>query len=453
MKTIFREYDIRGIYKEELKKDLVKKIAYLLGLKIKKFGDYVSVAYDARLHSKDLFKDLISGFNKAKIKVLNCGLVPSPVNYFSAYTDFDGLKPNASVMITGSHNPPEYNGFKININKKPFFGKEIYKLYEEVKNCNISIQDDHSYTNINAKEQYIKYLSEHFKDLKGFKEKKIVYDCANGTAGVVIQEIFKNLDIKAKGLFIEPNGNFPNHHPDPSEEKNLKDLKNELRSDYDLAFGFDGDSDRIAVLSKKHNIKGDILAILYSYNIENPLIIGEVKCSSLMYEEIQKRAGKTIMYKTGHSNLKLMLKEKNAHLATEVSGHIFFNDRYFGYDDAIYACFRVIELIKNGIDLDEKIDKLPKVYISDELKVESKEEEKFILIEKIRKELKQNPLKDLIEIIEIDGLRIVLKNGWILIRASNTSPILTGRIESLNEKSLQEYKDIFNMLIKKAKSN
>jgi len=452
MQTIFREYDIRGIFDKELNEQSVKLIGYFLGKRIEPIGSYVAIGYDARVHSPKLCEYLVSGFNKAGIKVLNMGLVATPVNYFSNYQEFDGITPSASVMITGSHNPPEYNGFKITIDKKPFFGKDIYELGKEIaQNLNMQIEDNNDFLKIDAKDRYINYLSKEFSHLSGL-DKKIVIDCGNGVAGVVIKDIFENIGLDFKALFLEPDGNFPNHHPDPTIEENLKDIKEQLRGDFDIGFAYDGDADRIAVLTKKNNVKGDILALLFAKDMKNPTVIGEVKCSQVMYDEINK-IGHAIMYKTGHSNLKVKIKETNADLAAEVSGHLFFADRYFGYDDAIYATLRVLELIKNGLDIDEEIEKLPIVYSTEEIKVKTTEDEKFKLIEKL-KELLKNPPKNfpkILKIVDVDGVRVIFEDGWGLVRASNTTPVLVTRFESSTKEKALKYEESLNELIKKAK--
>ena len=453
MKSIFREYDIRGIFEKELNEQSVKLIGYFLGQKVKEVGEYVAIGYDARIHSPKLCEYLTSGFNKAGVKVLNMSLVATPINYFSNYTSFDAITPSASVMITGSHNPPEYNGFKITIDKQPFFGEDIYKLGDEIiNNQNLEIPDNTSSYMIDVKSKYIDFLVGEFDSLKGLKT-KIILDCGNGVAGVAITKVMDMLGLNYDALYVEPDGTFPNHHPDPSVEENLQDIKKELQNGYDIGFAYDGDADRVAVLTKELNIKGDQLAILFSKEINSPTVIGEVKCSQVMYDEINK-IGKAIMYKTGHSNLKVKIKELNADLAAEVSGHIFFNDRYFGYDDALYATFRVIELIKNGMDLDKEIKSLPKVYSTEEIKVKTTEIEKFKIIDRL-KELLKNPPNDfpkIVNIIDIDGIRINFEDGWGLVRASNTTPVLVTRFESTNQQKAKLYEKRLNDLIKFAQN-
>ena len=449
--SIYREYDIRGIYEKELNEESVVKIGYGLAGKID--GEYVSVGYDARSHSPILFEYLVRGLNAGGKKVLDMGMVPTPVNYFTNYQKWDGVTPSASVMITGSHNPSEYNGFKITVDKAPFFGEDIYALGRECEAMAMPNAVPRDVTKINAVERYIDFLVEEFQHIKGMTE-KIVYDCGNGVAGIVTEDIFKNLQLNTKGLYVEPDGTFPNHHPDPSVEANLHDLKVLLEKEGDIGFAYDGDADRIAVLTHKNNIKGDMMALLYSMTMDKPTVIGEVKCSQVMYDELERRGAKAIMYKTGHSNLKVKMKEVNADLACEVSGHIFFKNRYFGYDDAIYATLRMLELIHEGIDLDAELEKLPKVYSTEEIKVETTEAEKFKIIDKV-KELLKNPPADfpkVKDIIDVDGVRINFENGWGLVRASNTTPVLVTRFESTDADTAKHYEDAVNALIKEAKS-
>lgn len=435
--SIFREYDIRGVYPHELSEAVVKNIGYHFALEVKKRvlnAKFISVGYDARLHSPQLADWLISGINYAGLEVLSMGLVPTPVNYFSNFIDFDGKETSASIMITGSHNPPEYNGFKITIDRQPFFGQDIYTLGERVLLDTKEIKDNSLSTAINAKEQYIDYIVNEFKDLD-LKDHSFVFDCGNGAAGAVLGDILKRLNINANIMYKEPDGTFPNHHPDPSEVETLEDIKKELTTGkYSLGFAYDGDADRIAILSQKYNFKGDILALFFSRFIEDPIVIGEVKCSQIMYDIINTY-GKAIMYKTGHSNLKVKIKETNASFAAEVSGHIFFNDRYFGYDDAIYSTFRALELISNGFKYDKEYEKLPQLFSTDEINIDTIEERKFKIIDELKEKL-ENPANDfpsIKDIITVDGVRVVFENGWGLVRASNTTPKLVTRFEAIDQ--------------------
>lgn len=453
--SIFREYDIRGIFQKELNEDIVKKIGFHLAKVLKQRVEnakYIAVGYDARLHSVQLKNWLSSGINEAGLEVLDMALVPTPVNYFSNFIEFDGLKCDGSIMITGSHNPPEYNGFKITLNKEPFFGDDIYALGRVILEDKQLIKDNEKTKFIDAKNRYIDFIIEHFKHLK-LTNKEFVFDCGNGVAGVVLGEILTKLNIKHKILFENPDGNFPNHHPDPSDEHTLEDIKKELATKkYDFGFAYDGDADRIALLSQKYNFKGDILAIFFSKFIENPTVIGEVKCSQVMYDTINSY-GKAIMYKTGHSNLKVKIKETKASFAAEVSGHLFFNDRYFGYDDAIYATFRALELIDKGFDFDKEFEALPQVYSTPEINLTVTEDTKFEIVDSLKTSL-QNPSSDfpkIKDIITVDGVRVIFEQGWGLIRASNTTPKLVTRFEANTKENAKIYEDALINLLNKIK--
>lgn len=454
-KSIFREYDIRGIVGDELNEQSVKLIGYHLGQQTIQRSQVknpvVVVGFDARTHSPELFGYLTSGFNKAGCQVLGMGMVATGVNYFASFQEYHGKRPNASVMITGSHNPSEYNGFKITIENNPFFGDDIYSMGDDIiQNSNLSIEDNEAYEAIDVKTAYIDYMVKEFDHLKAMKPKFII-DCGNGVADTVLTAILDQLELNYDALYTTPDGTFPNHHPDPSEEKNLKDVIEALKGEYEYAFAYDGDADRIAFLTKKNNVKGDIMALLFAQTMNNPVIIGEVKCTQIMYDKINE-SGTAVMYKTGHSNLKVKLKELNADMAAEVSGHIFFNDRYFGYDDAVYATFRLLELIQNGMDIDKEIDNLPQVFSTEEIKVHTTEEEKFALMDKIKEKL-QTPPSDfpkILDIIDVDGVRVIFENGWGLVRASNTTPVLVTRFESTSQELAKLYESKLNSLIQSA---
>jgi len=455
--SIFREYDIRGIFEKDLNEYIVKKIAYYFTKELLTRipnALYISVGYDSRLHSPILKDWLSSGINYAGLTVLDMGMVPTPVNYFSNYTKFNNLSSDASIMITGSHNPSEFNGFKITINKIPFYAQDLYSLGKTVLNNNIDIPNNYKTIKINAKDKYIEYITNHFKNLN-LSNKKFIFDCGNGVAGVVLREILDKLNINYDILFENPDGNFPNHHPNPSDESTLIDIKKELLDKkYDFGFAYDGDADRLALLSQKYNFKGDVLAIFLSKLIQNPIVIGEVKCSEIMYDTINSY-GKAIMYKTGHSNLKVKIKEINASFAAEVSGHLFFNDRYFGYDDAIYSTLRILELIEHNCNLDEQYESLPKVYSTKERHIKVTDYAKFKIIDKLKIAL-QNPPDDfpqIKEIIDIDGLRVVFEKGWGLIRASNTTASLVTRFEAQTQKEVEMYERMLMKILKNLGEN
>ena len=448
--VIFREYDIRGLYGKELNEKSVKAIGYLLGLKMRqKSCENVSVGYDARYSADEFFRYLVSGLNKAGIKVYKLGLVPTPLGYFSLY---EGKKFDANIMITGSHNPKDYNGFKITIGKDSFFGAELKAFGREVQAflvSNESIKDDESCESYDILSLYVEFMSEQFKALKGW-DFEFAIDCANGASGVVIEPLTKILNLKAEILFANPDGQFPNHAPDPTEAENLKALQAllEKKPQLQIGFAFDGDADRMVALNTKHIFCGDELCYLFAKDIPNPRVLGEVKCSKNLFDEVGK-FGTILMGKTGHSNIKKMMKEHNIDLAAEVSGHIFFKHRYFGYDDGIYAFLRTLELIHKGFDLEALIKALPKLYTTDEIKISVSEDEKFALVEAFKKAVKAGELEGVKNLFEIDGVRIDFGFGWALLRASNTSPYLITRFEAVSLKEAQSLqKKVFELFEK-----
>ena len=455
---IFKAYDIRGIVKcnnrddGDLDEDTVKRIGYYLGEELKKqvssgSSCQVCIAYDIRTHSPMVCQWLTSGFNANKVKVYHMGMSATPVSYFAGY--IQEMDFACCVMITASHNPKAYNGFKITINNAPFFGEQLQMLKERIKasyDTSLSIPNNATHQSIDINSLYMDYMVEHFAHLKGMTL-PILLDSGNGSVGFIIDEIFQRLSLHYTHLFKEPDGTFPNHHPDPSESQNLQAI-HERMEDHDIAFAYDGDGDRLAVITKAHNIKGDILATIFAKQMDNPTVIAEVKSSTILYNEVAK-IGKAIMCKTGHSHIKEKIKATNAKMAAEVSGHIFFNDRYFGYDDAIYATLRVLELIDQGINLDSEIAKLPQLYSTQELKTAVPELEKFAIMAQIDHYIHshRHDLPPINNIITIDGLRIEFGKGWGLIRVSNTTPYLISRFEASNQEALSLYQQTLEGII------
>ena len=431
LNEIFREYDIRGIFGDDLNETNVKALgkelgAYFYGRGVKT----LSIGRDARTHGETIFGWLVSGLNLSQIELFDIGLLPTPVGYFSVFCG----KFDANIMITGSHNPKEYNGFKITIFKDSFFGVALSEFGKKVvrsANKKLFIPDSFSITKFDIKTPYLRFLEREFSGLKEL-DLNFAIDCANGAMGAVVPQLCDVLGLKAQILFSEPDGNFPNHHPDPSIKENLKDIQTAVENGAKIGFAFDGDGDRIAVITPKHNIKGDELAYLYSLKMERPIILGEVKCSQVMYDEINKR-GQAIMGKTGHSNIKKTIKENpQIALGAEVSGHIYFKERYFGFDDGLYAMLRLLELVQNGVDLDAELERLPRVFSTDEIKVQTSDELKFRVVDILKNRLKrrEKALPKINEIIEIDGVRVHFDGGWALVRASNTTPVIVTRFEA-----------------------
>lgn len=440
---IFREYDIRGIYG----KDLTEEIAYLIGKafvslmhkEIKRQPQKVSIGMDSRLSSESLKRALISAITESGVDVIDIGLCPTPLQYFSLFR----LPLDGGVMITASHNPPEFNGFKLSIGRETLHGDKIRILKRIIENKEfINFQRIGRVENYNIVRDYIGYMVEQFSSFEGIK---LVIDSGNGTAGIVAPEIFKRLGAEVIELYSEPDGRFPNHHPDPTILENIKDLREAvIKENAHIGIGFDGDADRIGVIDEAGDVVwADKLMIVFSKDIlkNNPKakIIGEVKCSNVMYEEIEKMGGIPIMWKTGHSLIKDKMKQEGAVLAGEMSGHIFFSDRYFGYDDAIYASVRLIEIIKKAgkpYGLRKLLEGVKTVYSTPEIRINCPDEKKFIIVEKIKEFFRDW------ECNFTDGIRINFSEGWALIRASNTQPALVVRFEAETEDALEKIKTL-----------
>jgi len=457
-KSVFREYDIRGIVGENIDEQFACALGQAFALHLKqvlnKESLSVSIGYDARLSSKDLFNALCYGFNSQNVNVIDIGLVATPVAYFSLFN----LEVDGGVMITASHNPPQYNGFKLSVGKNTIFGQEI----QTIKTIMQTIDNTHirkpEFTTYDIIKDYTNYMLNQFKELKNIPNKpKVVLDAGNGSGGFIAYPILKELGFDVIGLYIEPDGTFPNHHPDPTVEENLKDLKKTLKENYcDIGVGFDGDADRIGVVLKNGDIVwGDQLLLLFAQHIlkehKGATIIGEVKCSQILYDKIAQAGGKAIMWKAGHSLIKAKMKEEKALLGGEMSGHIFFADRYFGYDDAIYVCLRLLEILsKEQIDLEKWKNDLPKTFNTPEIRIDCPEDKKVLVTKEIENYYIKNKEKyGITNIITIDGIRFNTKNGWGLVRSSNTQPALVLRFEANSLEDLETLKtDTLNLVNK-----
>ena len=432
---IFRSYDIRGLVETQLTVETVELIGKAYGTmaardEVKK----VSVGYDCRDSSPVLSDALIRGITSTGIDVVNLGCVPTPIQYFSLYhLDVDG-----GIEVTGSHNPPEYNGFKIAIQKNSLHGEKIQEIRE-------IIEGGEFVTGQGKSEQYDifpAYKDFCAKNIKlGARKLKVVVDGGNGTAGPFALPVFEEHGVEVIPLFCEMDATFPNHHPDPTVEENLVELQRAvLAHEADLGIAFDGDGDRIGVVDEKGQILwGDQLLILFARAIlkEEPgaTIVGEVKCSQVMYDDIEKHGGNAVMWKTGHSLIKDKMKKVKAAIAGEMSGHIFFKHRFFGFDDATYAGLRLLEIVsQTNLPLSELLADVPKLHSTPELRVDCPEELKFELVAKVTQFFKEEGHT----VIDIDGARVVFDDGWGLVRCSNTGPILVMRFEAENPARLAE---------------
>ncbi len=435
---IFREYDIRGI----VGKDLTEEVAFLLG---KSFGTYifrkggktVTVGGDVRIHTEMLRKPLMDGIISTGIDVINLGATPTPVQYYSLHV----LNVDGGIQITGSHNPPEYNGFKLSLGKTSIFGKEIQILKEIIEREEF-VEGKGKIVSKNILDNYIKHI---LATVSLQRSVKVVADSGNGAAGLVAPKLLKKLGVDLIELYSEPDGNFPNHHPDPTVEENLKDLIDKVKNeDAEVGIAYDGDADRLGVVDREGSIIwGDRLMILFGRDLlqrhPGSTVIFEVKCSQALPEELEKAGGKPLMWKTGHSNLKAKMKETGALLAGEMSGHLFFAEDYFGYDDAVYASIRLIELLsRSNKTINELLEDVPVYYATPEIRLEcATDEEKFNIATKAAEYFKKH-----FEVIDVDGVRIQFGDGWGLVRASNTQPVIVVRFEAKTPERMEEIKSL-----------
>ena len=434
---IYREYDIRGVVDNDLTPEIVQRLGKGFGTHMIRFGKKsLTVGRDGRLRSKAFSEALIEGLISTGCDVVNIGVCPTPVYYFSVFhLDKDG-----GVMVTGSHNPPEFNGFKVSVGKTTIFGEEIQKLGRLVEKGDFSTGQGNL-----SKAEIIRPYQDHIKkNIRLEKKLKVVIDAGNGTGGVVAGPLLKDLGCEVEELYCEIDGRFPNHFPDPTVPDNLKTLIDRvLKTRADVGIGYDGDADRIGVVDDQGNIIwGDQLMILFSREIlkqqKGATFVAEVKCSQNLFSDIEKHGGRAIMWRTGRSLIKEKMKGEKAALGGEMSGHIFFADRYFGYDDAIYASCRVLELLsKTDKKLSDLLADVPKTHITPEIRVTCADEIKFKVVEDIKEELRKE-----YPIIDVDGVRVQFKDGWGLVRASNTQPVLVLRFEALTENRLQEIKKL-----------
>ncbi len=448
---IFREYDIRGIVEQDLAPDVVERIGRAYATLARERGvRTITVGRDGRLTSSALRNHLVAGLIGSGMHVVDLGLCATPLLYFSLFScDVEG-----GIMITGSHNAAEYNGFKMCVGKEALYGVEIQQLREIYESGQFA-SGKGTVSERPIIPDYLKYLQERFSSLKD-SGVRVVIDCGNGAASLVAKNALEQLGCHVTGLYCDLNGHFPNHHPDPTVMDNLRDLIKKVKeTGADVGIGYDGDADRIGVIDEQGNILwGDRLLLLFARDVllDHPgcTIISEVKASQELYDDIQKRGGRGIMWKTGHSIIKAKMKEEKAMLAGEMSGHLFFADRYFGYDDAIYASCRLIEiLVKQKKPLSSLLADIPQTVVTPEIRVDCSDDQKFLLVEAVRDRLSnvantQDPKTSALpirKIITIDGIRVCFDEGWGLIRASNTQPALVLRFEASSQAHLSQIKD------------
>jgi len=445
--TIFREYDIRGVADTELSTPDIIDLGRALGTLLKrKSGPVISLGRDVRLSSPRLHDALVEGLIGTGCQVTDIGIVPTPLLYFSAIH----LKADGAVMITGSHNPPEFNGFKTVCGPTTLHGETIQEVLQLLQKRDFE-KGQGSVREQDVSQAYIDTIAPQFQFARRLK---VILDAGNGCAGPVFSRLLERLNCDATKLFFEMDGRFPNHHPDPTIPANLKSLRESVHEKgAELGIAFDGDADRVGAVDENGEVLyGDMLLLIYGREIltrkPGSTIIGEVKCSQLLYDELRRLGGNAIMYKTGHSLIKAKMKEEHAELAGEMSGHMFFADRYLGYDDALYAACRLMEIVsKSGKPLSAQLAGLPKLVSTPEIRVDCPDEIKFRVVERVTEEFRKTH-----KVIDVDGARVLFEHGWGLLRASNTQPVLVMRFEAKTEAQLAEYRAEVESVLAIAKS-
>jgi phosphomannomutase/phosphoglucomutase len=439
-KSIFKAYDIRGIVNEDLTIETVILIGKAIGSEsIERSERGIVVGRDGRTSGPDLMNALVEGIKSTGCHVVKIGMIPTPVLYYATYSK----GASSGVMITGSHNPPNYNGFKMMIAGETLSGERILNLYERINNHNFH-QGQGTSTTIDIQEDYLNRVT---SDISIKRPLKIVVDCGNGVAGHLAPKLFEALGCEVVKLFCHIDGNFPNHHPDPSKLENLNDLISEIKAQKaDLGLAFDGDGDRLGVIDEKGNvIWADRQMILFSRDVihRNPgaKIVFDVKCSSLLSKDISNQGGKPILSRTGHSFIKAKIKEESALLGGEMSGHIFFKERWYGFDDALYAGARLLEILSSRNEsCSEIFSALPDSFNTPEINIHfDKQGDQFDAMEKLKKTANFNGGV----LTTIDGIRLDYEDCWGLVRPSNTTPCLVLRFEAETEASLKRIREEF----------
>lgn len=443
---IFREYDIRGIADEELLDADVELLGQALGTYlIRHSGRTICLGRDCRLSSGRIHNALLKGLLASGAHVLDVGTGPTPLLYYSV-VHFEAA---GGIMITGSHNPPEYNGIKTVCGSGTLHGEQIQQVLKLIQGSDFE-SGAGTVKEIDAATPYVEEIASQFQFSRRVK---VVFDAGNGTAGPVFHRILQKLNVEPVELFFEMDGRFPNHHPDPTVPENLRDLAKAVRKEKaELGIAFDGDADRIGALDEKGNVVyGDMLLLIFGREIltrkPGATFIGEVKCSQVMYDKLAELGGNPIMYKTGHSLIKAKMKQAQAELAGEMSGHMFFADRYYGFDDALYAACRLLEIVaKSGKPLSAQLEGVPKTVSTPELRVDCPDDKKFLVVEKVAEIVRKRH-----QVVDVDGVRVPFAQGWGLVRASNTQPVLVMRFEATSEKLLNEYRAEIEEIVERAK--
>ncbi|MEK6662755.1 MAG: phosphomannomutase/phosphoglucomutase [Pseudomonadota bacterium] len=445
-KEIFKAYDIRGIVGKTLTPEITEAIGHAIGSEaVARKQQAIVIGRDGRLSGPELSQALARGIQKAGINVIDVGMVATPMTYFAAYE----LKTNSAVMVTGSHNPPDYNGLKMVLGGETLAGETIQKLRERLEKNDLA-HGSGSYSQQAIAQQYIDRI---LSDVKLARPMKIIIDCGNGVPGAYAPALFRGLGCEVTELFCEVDGNFPNHHPDPSQPKNLQDLIKALAdSDAEIGLAFDGDGDRLGIVTKDGRIIfPDRQLMLFAADVlsRNPgaEIIFDVKSTRKLFAWIKERGGKPLLWKTGHSFIKAKMKETGALLAGEMSGHIFFKERWYGFDDGLYAGCRMLEYLSKQADINATLHGLPDTVNTPELNITMAEGEHYTLMNKLQQTAKFTGAD---EVIKLDGLRVEYPDGFGLARPSNTTPVIVLRFEGDTEAALKRIQDDFRRVILEA---
>ena len=442
-KEIFKAYDIRGIVGKTLTPEIVEAIGHAIGSEaIARNQTSIVIGRDGRLSGPDLAAALARGIQKSGINVIDLGMVATPMTYFAAYH----LNTDSAVMVTGSHNPPDYNGLKMVLGGETLSGEAIQALRTRLETSNLSTGNG-TYSQQSINDDYIQRITD---DIRLARPMKIIVDCGNGVPGAFAPTLLRNLGCEVTEMFCEVDGTFPNHHPDPSVPENLQDLIAQLKdSDAEIGLAFDGDGDRLGVVTKNGSIIfPDRQLMIFAEDVlsRNPgaEIIFDVKSTRNLFEWIRQRGGKPTLWKTGHSFIKSKMKESGALLAGEMSGHIFFKERWYGFDDGMYAAARLLEYLSKQSDINATLNGLPDTVNTPELQIKLQEGENYALIEKIRENATfDNP----VEINTIDGLRVEYADGFGLMRASNTTPVIVLRFEADSPAALKYIQEDFRSVL------
>lgn len=499
---IFREYDIRGEVGKDLTESITEAIGFAYGTYIRQHlaipkdqvqDHVVAVGRDVRLHSRMLKDALVRGIRRAGLQVVDVGVCPTPLLYFALFHLPEVLEGGRTlaggVMVTGSHNPPEFNGFKLCVGQQALFGEQIQHIREILRNVQERSPLEEAQTPIQTYDIVSVYLESLWRQFapqgEGASPRplRVVVDCGNGTAGLVVPQIFRDMGCQVIELYTEPDGRFPHHHPDPAIPENLKDLIQKIREHKaHLGVAYDGDADRLGVVDEQGEILwGDRLMILFARDIlrrqPGAVMVSEVKASQVLYDDIQRAGGRPIMWKAGHSLIKAKMRETGAVLGGEVSGHLFFADRYYGFDDAIYASCRLVEILQKapippGFSLDpgpgerlwgvsQLLEDVPRTVVTPEIRIPCPDEEKFELVDRLKahfEALVRDPARagspyPIKELVTVDGVRVIFDRGWGLVRPSNTQPVLVLRFEADTDVALEQIRAFVEAQIQRVQSS